>query len=109
MILNGLEDLWERISKEPMASEKSLQGVTKHMGEAIDAINAFLDSGRKYSNPHPKINFRKEFEEGDGVGNWIAFKPAWFEGGRFELGDIMTFQSALQGLKAEGEVVTLHR
>lgn len=109
MVLRGLNDLFEKINSEPIASEKSLQGVGEHVGKAIDSLESFLQSGRKYTNPHPKVNFRKEFEEGDGVGNWISFKPAWFEGGRFELGDIVPLQSTLMGLKAEGEVVSLRR
>ncbi|CZT17538.1 uncharacterized protein RCC_03372 [Ramularia collo-cygni] len=109
MVLWGLDDLFERINSEPMASETSLKGVGEHVGGAIHALHGFLESSREYSNPNPKINYRKKFEEGDGIGNWISFKPSWFERGRFNLGDIMTFQSALMGLKAEGEVVTLHR
>lgn len=107
MVLQGLGDLWERITGGPINSEPSLVDVRVHMASAVDTLHKFLDSSGKHANPRPEVDFRKEFEEGSGRGNWIVFKPTWFEYGRFDVKDTIMFESTLQGLKAEGRVISL--
>lgn len=109
MILQGLNDLYERICAPPFDMEPKLDDVGEHVARAIDGLLDFTVAGREYINPDPSVNFRRDFWEGDGIGNWICFKPTWFPDGRFSEGDIVTFQSSLRALKAEGKVVCLHR
>lgn len=108
MVLQGLNDLCDKISNGPVNLEPSLNGVNGHINEAMNILRASLASGKSYTSPTLDLLAGKTFEEGDGIGNWITFKPSWFERGRFDVGDIMLFQSTLQGSKAHGEVVSLH-
>lgn len=108
MVLQGLNDLCDKINDGPVDLEPSLEGVREHMSEAMKILRESLESGDRYIGPTSDLSATKKFEEGDGLGNWITFKPSWFERGKFDVGDTVLFQSTLQDLKAHGEVVSLH-
>lgn len=73
MVLQSLSYLYENIARPPLNMEPRLRVAGQHVHDAIQELLKFREAKTKYVNPDPSIDHRTQFEQGDGVGNWVRY------------------------------------